>query len=619
MKTPRKSPAGARAALFILFLACAVLVGGGRAHAAQNLDLVVLVDTSESMFPYFDDLMNYLVQDLLTTRLHRGDTFHLISFSSLPEVEISLEVNSDDAARQAFGRVLLLHALGRYTDLVGAMQFLYKYTKELPETNPKQIIIITDGIHDPPPGSASALDPASVQASIVAVTQAMRKEGWSVSILKVPPVPSPEDQGVKSYLGDIAATLGVPVVPYPTRDKEHVTGVTTGYPTLIFPAALGKVGTRFPAPFKVKNWKTEPIIVRLSAVQSEGSELLDRKISITVPAGGEAALDVPLKLPGSYPQGLHDAKVQLIFEDNLRISPTEGSLSFSFTGKGGLPIPRLTILYVVFIVLGLAVIYLLVRLFLYMRKKLAEAPLSGISRGRGVFAKRDEEAEPAGKPSVAQLAGLRVSAAGVPGRHGVAQPIAQAVGRLTRAQAGARGRLAKVSLLGTAPSKPGARGHVPLLAAHPSPGGADSQTPPRVRPTVRSIQHAMPSPATLQSSLPPLIEMRVDQQNHRIGFRNVHRIGSGAARSVGGRFSSFLIFLVPMPSSIAEIRNVDGRYVFRVMRAELFPGVDAKVEDCLDKEIPFVNAKGRQMTLLFREWASPLDEINRIMRQARSL
>jgi hypothetical protein len=129
----------------------------------------------------------------------------------------------------------------------------------------------------------------------------------------------------------------------------------------------------------------------------------------------------------------------------------------------------------------------------------------------------------------------------------------------------------------------------------------------------------MPGPATLQSSLPPLIEMRVDQQNHRIGFRNVHRIGSGAARSVGGRFSSFLIFLVPMPSSIAEIRNVDGRYVFRVMRAELFPGVDAKVEDCLDKEIPFVNAKGRQMTLLFREWASPLDEINRIMRQAKSL
>ena len=373
-----------RAALIVLVLAFAFLLGGGRAQAAQNLDLVVLVDTSESMFPYFDDLMHYLVQDLLTTRLHRGDTFHLISFSSIPEVELSLEVNSDEAARQAFSRVLLLHALGRYTDLVGAMQFLYKYTKELPETNPKQIIIITDGIHDPPPGSPNAVDAATVQASILAVTQAMRKEGWAVSILKVPPVPAPEDQGMKSYLGDIAATLGVPVVPYPTRDKEHVTGVTTGYPTLIFPAALGKVGTRFSAPFRVKNWKTEPIIVQLSSVQSDGSELLDRKVSVTVPAGVEAALDVPLRLPASYPQGQHDAQVQLIFNDDLRISPTEGTISFTFTGKGGLPIPRLTILYVIIIVLALGLIFLLVRLFLSLGKKLADAPLSGMSR-RQVF------------------------------------------------------------------------------------------------------------------------------------------------------------------------------------------------------------------------------------------
>ncbi len=586
---------GARAALVIFFIACAVLFSGGRAEAAQNLDLVVLVDTSESMFPYFDDLMNYLVQDLLTTRLHRGDTFHLISFSSVPEVEISLEVNSDEAARQAFSRVLLLHALGRYTDLVGAMQFLYKYTKELPETNPKQIIIITDGVHDPPPGSANQVDPSAVQASIVGTAQAMRREGWSVSILKVPPVPAPEDQGLRSYLGDIAGAMGVPIVPYPARNKENVTGVTTGYPTLIFPAALGKVGTRFTAPFKVKNWKTEPIIVRLSAVQSDGSELLDRKVSLTVPAGAETTLDVPLKLPASYPQGPHDAKVQLLFEDDLRISPTQGTLTFTFTGEGGLPIPRLTILYVVFIVLGLAIIFLLVRLFLYMRKKLAEAPLSGISRVHAAIADSERKAASGGR-----------------------LPVTQHAGHLEGAKAGRPGR---VSLLGPTPARADARGQVPLMGVRAAARDTDSgaRTSPRVRPTVWSIRNAMPREAMQQSSLPPLIEMRVDQQNHRVGFRNVHRIGSGAALRVGGRFSSFLIFLVPMPPNIAEIRNVDGRYIFRAIRGDLFPGVGETVEDCLGREIPFVSSKGRQMTLLFREWVSPLDEINRIMRQARSL
>jgi Mg-chelatase subunit ChlD len=561
MKT--REIAGARVALIVVMVLVAVLFGGGVARAAQNLDLAVLVDTSSSMFPYFDDVMNYFVQDLLTTRLHRGDTFHLISFSSLPEVEISLEVNSDEAARQAFSHVLLLHALGRYTDLVAAMQFLYKYVKELPETNPKQLIIITDGVHDPPPGSPNRGDPAAVKAAITGVAQAMRREGWTVSILKVPPEPAPGEQDLKSYLGDIADALGVSIVPYPTKDKTHVTGVTTGYPTLIFPAALGKVGTRFTAPFKVKNWKTEPIIVRLSSVQSEGTDMLEKKVSVTVPAGGEATLDVPLKLPLSYPVGTHDAKVQLIFDDDIRISPTEGTLSFAYTGKGGLPFPRLTLLYVLYIILGLALLYLLVRLFLYMSRKLGEAPLSGLARAQAIGVK-------------------------------------------------ATGAHRQIPLMGPAPRRTGAHRQVALMDAHAVPTGA------RLRPTVMSIRRALPRPSIQRASLPPLIEMRVEQQNHHIGFRNVHRIAAGGARSVGGRHSSFLVFLLPMPSRIAEIRNVDGRYVFTPLRSELFPGVSGAVENCLGREIPFVSSKGRQLSLHFREWVSPLEEINRIMRQAHS-
>jgi Mg-chelatase subunit ChlD len=579
-----------RIGLVLLFVTAALLFGGGTARAAQNIDLVVLVDTSESMFPYFDDLMNYLVQDLLTTRLHRGDTFHLISFSGLPEVEISLEVNSEEAARQAFSRVLLLHALGRYTDLPAAMQFLYKYVKELPETNPKQIIIITDGVNDPPPGSPNT-DPAAVKAAVTSVAQAMRKEGWSVSILRVPPQPDPS--AGTSYLGNIADALGVPVVPYPAHDKGSVTGVTTGYPTLVFPAALGKVGTRFSAPFRVKNWKTEPIIVSLSSVQSEGTELLEKKVSVTVPAGNEAALDVPLRLPLSYPTGAHDAKVQLVFDDDIRISPSAGTLSFNYTGKGGFPIPRLTFLYVLYIILGLALIYGLVRLFLYMRKKLTETPLTGLARTRAGTGGGDGRSAAAAR-----------SAAPAGGRAPLVAPTPEK----SRSPA-------HVPLMGATPVRSVGRGHVALMdanAPHAAPGGA------RVRPTVTSLQRSMPRPSLQQSSLPPLIEMRVDQQNHRVGFRNVHRIGTGAARSVGGRFSSFLVFLVPIPANTAEIRNVDGRYVFTPVRAELFPDLAGPMEDCLGKEIRMVNAKGRELTIHFREWVSPLDEINRIMRLAKS-
>ena len=144
-------------------------------------------------------------------------------------------------------------------------------------------------------------------------------------------------------------------------------------------------------------------------------------------------------------------------------------------------------------------------------------------------------------------------------------------------------------------------GHAP--AAHP-------------RPTVLSITRALPKEQ--ESTLPPMVEMRVEQQNHAIGFRNVHRIAPGSGRSVGGKSSAFLVFLSPVPPAIGEIRNEDGKFVFTPLRAECFPGLTGPVEDCLGKTIPFVSPKGRQLVLYFRRWVSPLDEVNRIMRQARS-
>jgi Mg-chelatase subunit ChlD len=564
--------AGHRARALLVIAVFAFLAGLSAPLAAANIDLVVMVDTSESMFPYFDDLMNYLVQDLLTAKLHKGDTFHLLSFSGSPEVEIALEVNSDEAAQRAFGRILLLHALGRYTDLVSALQFLDKYTKELPETNPKQILLITDGVHDPPPGSPNRGSTESIRAAILDAAQAMKKEGWTLDILKVPPQPAPGEEGAKSYLSDIAQTLGVTIVPYTVSDKEHLTGRTTGFPNLTFPPHLGKVGNRFNAPFKVRNWRDEPIIVRLSGIQSDGLDLLEKQVSLTVPGMGEASLDAPIRLPITFPLGDQAIHVQLVFQDDIRISPTAGTLSFIYTGKGVIPIPQLRVVYVLIIVLAIALIYLLVRLFLFMRKKLLEAPVQQ---------------------------SVRAATTG-------------------RAAAPARRRMAEAPPTPGAPAaRAGGRKLVPLLGARTGPASPPSIPAKRVRPTMTSITRALPRQQMQQATLPALIEMRVGLQNHHIGFRNVHRISPGAARSVGGRFSSYLVFLVPVPSSMAEIRNVDGRYVFTALKAELFPSLSGPVEDCLGKEIPFVSPHGMEMSLHFRQWVSPLDEINNLMRQAK--
>ena len=130
-----------------------------------------------------------------------------------------------------------------------------------------------------------------------------------------------------------------------------------------------------------------------------------------------------------------------------------------------------------------------------------------------------------------------------------------------------------------------------------------------------SLKRSLPREEMQRPNLPPLIEMRVSFQSHAIGFRNVHRIADGSSRTIGGRSSAYLIFLVALPPAVAEIRNEGGSYVFTPLKTELFPGIQGPVRDCLNREITLVAPKGREMTLHFREWKEPLDEINGILRR----
>jgi hypothetical protein len=541
--------------------------------AAADMDLVVMVDTSTSMFPYFDELMNYLIQDLLTAKLHTGDTFHLLSFSSTPEEEISLGMGSDDAARKAFGRLLLLQPLGRYTDLIAALTYLNRYAHGLPETNPKTILILTDGVHDPPPGSPNRGTPEEIRAKIEEVAESLRKAGWTMHLVKVPPKPVEGEEGLTSYLNDIARVLDVPIVPYQSEDRTHVTGEIMGFPTLEFPPALGKVGSRFRAPFQVRNFKGEPVIVKLSHVLSEGVELLEKPVTVTVPPRGSSRLDVPLALPSSLAAGDYKKLVTLSFEDDIRISPTEGILEFTYTGAGGFSLPGVDPAILLYVAAAAAAIVLLILLVLFLRKRLQELP----SGARPQETSRTPAArEERNKIPVAP------ETAGTHHHHG-------------------------------------RRTLIPLMQAGEAPGaGLDAAPGSPVKPTIESLKRSLPRSEPDASGLPRMLEMRVSEQNSHIGFRNIHRIPEGGSRGVGGGFSAYLIFIVPFPRKIAEIRNEGGRYTFIPLRPEFFPALTGHLSDCIGVDIPMVTPKGMGFTIRFRQWISPLEEINALLRLSRS-
>ena len=56
--------------------------------------------------------------------------------------------------------------------------------KELPETNPKQILLITDGVTIPPREAPTSRAPDAVRAAIETAAQGMKKDGWKFDILR---------------------------------------------------------------------------------------------------------------------------------------------------------------------------------------------------------------------------------------------------------------------------------------------------------------------------------------------------------------------------------------------------------------------------------------------------
>ena len=218
-------------ALVVFFLA--TIHAGG-----EESEYIVMVDISASMAPYFGDVVDYLSSDLLRETIRYGDRFHFLSFDSFPDVEISEKITSGDSIEKILTKMNLLRPIGLYTDLVGAIKFLNEFASSLPPAPPKWILLLSDGIHDPPPKVSHIAHPNEVLEQLLREAKILKRNGWNIHILQMPtegeplvgPAATaadgqngqtqttneskPDDEEKKSYLEKIASEIGIEVVPY---------------------------------------------------------------------------------------------------------------------------------------------------------------------------------------------------------------------------------------------------------------------------------------------------------------------------------------------------------------------------------------------------------------------
>jgi hypothetical protein len=111
-----------------------------------------------------------------------------------------------------------------------------------------------------------------------------------------------------------------------------------------------------------------------------------------------------------------------------------------------------------------------------------------------------------------------------------------------------------------------------------------------------------------------MLSLFVEDQNTAIGRRNVHLLKAGHTLSLGGGRSDFLIFLVPIPHRIADIRFDGERCILIPHRPEFFPDNSSEpIVDCVNKTIRLISQKGYELKLRLERYRDPLDTLNKFL------
>jgi hypothetical protein len=663
----------ALAILFVALLATPVALaqGAGQSPASGGdtdaADVVVLLDVSQSALPYFQDVTDFVVGSVVRDYLRRGDTFHLLSFGETAQSEIAQRMMSEADVKSVLGRLYLLYPLARYSDFVGALSYLYQYVADLPESRRKVVIVITDGVHNPPPGSPTfGMEPDKVASAIEAAAARIRANGWPVHIIKLP-FPKPGEPGApssgsaeargKSYLDVAAGSLGAEVSEFSRDGKADLARKSLSLPTAEFPGPLGKKDYSFSFPLRLKNGSDAAVGLELDRVRLGDADILSKKVFLTLQSGRSGSVNIPVLIPETVPEGDSKLGVQLHFANGIRVSPDSGTLELTLAKNPVAAFLRSGARVALFIVLVVLLLGAFLALILMLRRmpKRAEAPIAAAvlqadadSRTASTAASRGGARREAAQATLASAAAT--SAADKGARVASSDASAAAIAAMAReeaaesaallAEAAAKAREeSRAESAAEAPANARRRGarkaEAREEAADASAAALARQSRDEAERTFALLKEASGrrTPARRPSSAEEAearaaaaayaprvvkpgsiqVEFLVAEQNPHIGSRNVHSLSAGGSRSVGGGASDFLVFLVSVPRRSAELHYDGEKLTFVPLRPELFPELSGPVEDCLGVDIPMISRSGYPLTLRFAPYEKPADKINRLL------
>ena len=170
-----------------------------RATRQDAADVVVLMDTSGTVLPYYEVINRRVLQSIISKFVRIGDSFHLISFSAVSQYEMSQKINTEADLSRVVSRFMLLYQLGQSADFLSGINFAGQYMTRLPSQQEKILIVISDGIFNPPASSPYRnYTGEQVKTELAKISASIRAKGWKVYYVKLP---FPSDAVIKDLDG----------------------------------------------------------------------------------------------------------------------------------------------------------------------------------------------------------------------------------------------------------------------------------------------------------------------------------------------------------------------------------------------------------------------------------
>src|SRR6056297_104430 len=631
----------------LLKVSCVLLVffslAASPLWAKKATDFFLMLDTSKSMFQEKGSQVELLVTDVIKQKLSYRDTFHLISFGGNADFEISRPLRDQQNIEEVLARVMLIKPFDQHTDIVEALRFLGDFTKDLPLHSNKEILIISDDVHDPPPES-SYLNNTENVSRVESIADYFKRNGWDVNVVIFPP--SGDTTGLQTgLLAQLTSLLGSRVVTY-QGNLDETALAATGAVEILYPSGIIQVDTQsFTLPLTFKNHGSIETEVRLTGIEQRGVNLLKGSESLLIPPGEMQQLNAELELPRNIAEGLNTIQVTLSIEGAPNVFPLvqkiqlDVSATAQKTDSGSGSAFNLNYLLIALLVVIFILILFLVRRFIgAVGSKDSERRQSvGTGRPDGLGFRKDEddsstrlsEASQRSKEKISPYGSSTLSA----GKNKLANEaqdafksfknskakgdLPQRVPRettelFTGAEEPTKGtdkssnEKGSLSVLGSFAAREKAnRDKIPLSFAE----RAQSKSPQQraKRNIGRSSSKEKPGDIGL--------EMRADFQHNFLG-RNTQWFSPGTSYSIGAPGEAdFEITSIKLEGVIADIRRVDETFTLNPIQEDCFPELRGKpVENCLGRHVRVVSPEtGKETALVFKKYIPPLERINRLL------